>query len=532
MAKTWGKQIAVPPLPKMRRQRFLSAQLNKGMITSIDPADLPPEALVDALNVRCRFDKTTRRMGSSLFTPAAPNTNPVLAIVNLKKDDGTVFLVRFASGDNVHKRSSSWVKLTTGTALTGGANDRYQVVTAFNKLVFANGKDYIQVVDDAVGTYARLGNAPKARYMTAFYNRIVAANFLAEGVNPERQAYLGWSAEYPNFTEWDPLVDISAGASPILESPSDLGDPIRGVFGFTNIMLLLRERSIWHATKLPIASQPFNFYTAVPGLGSNCPNSVAVTPQGLAFVDMYTGSVWHYAAGSQPERIGLPVEGAIIRAIDDPNKVFASYSPSDNEYTIGIPRVATSSVMLWIYNFRTQAWTRDERDAVTCIADSSFAAPTLIIDDLVGQTDQLLGTIDSLGQSTIVSTTKLLGKSNGDILLEDVTQSKDNNADYTSIIESKEFWLPEEDMFVGMIRIEYLTRVPGGTIKLWFTKDEGKTYRLLKVITDNETDKAKVLQYQNPLKARRFRWKLEVVGGLIDVLGYEIDVYPSGRSKQ
>src|SRR4051812_27976833 len=92
--------------------KFAEAQVNKGMITMIDPADIPPGALQLAKNATIRFDRTSRRPGSILLTPVQPDGNPVMRMAAIKQKDGTAYTLRFTP-TAIHNRGiSSWTALT------------------------------------------------------------------------------------------------------------------------------------------------------------------------------------------------------------------------------------------------------------------------------------------------------------------------------------------------------------------------------------------------------------------------------------
>src|SRR5690606_38652402 len=248
---------------------IVGSKVSMGMITSLDPEDIPNEAVIDAANIRVRYDKTSRRPGTNLLEPTKPDSNTILKLYNFKRNSGDQDFIRFTADGLYRRGASSWIPIV-GT-LTGSVTDRYSVVTAFDKLVFSNnGVDNIQVVDISTDTFAPLGNAPRYKYITAFANRIIGAYYNETGT--ENPAQVGWSADQL-ITEWDPLTDISAGSGPLIESPGDLADFITGIQGFTNVLVITRERSIWLATKNPSASQPLNFFCAIPGIGCGCPHS-------------------------------------------------------------------------------------------------------------------------------------------------------------------------------------------------------------------------------------------------------------------
>jgi len=545
----------IPPLPG--KSKFIEARVNQGMITMLDPADIPPGALQLCRNARCRFDRTTRRPGTKLLTPTKPNSNRVLGTFFFKKNDGSTFFFRFTP-TTIHFRDGvSWTPITAGVGatLTGGATDRFQAVVAFDRFIYTNGVDILHYVDVTDNKFKKLGNAPSYKYITAFFNRVVGANrtgLLADATQ------VGWSAEGGitgvGLDEWDPLVDETAGSSPLVDSPSDRADYISGLFGFTNVMIVLREQSVWLATKQPIPTNPFFFYTAFPGLGSNCPESAVITLNGITWVDQRSGSVWFYEPGGKPEPIGRSIERDLMRGLDDPSQVFASYAPIEQEYTVCIPQVSGAFVTAWTFNFRTNAWARDEYEAISSIDDVDLSESIITIDDLGDiPIDQLNpapgGTIDDLSPASPIIPVRTFGRTDGEIIIENPNPDPLNNETdtdpvfpsdplstgvYTTELISKSYTMPTDDIYIAEIRIELVPR-RAGDLTLTYSKDGGETFSAAsktRVIASAELDKPRVFKWVKQIKARRFAWRLVTQAGQCDIIGYEVHVYKSGESKQ
>src|SRR5882724_1186399 len=153
MARIYGGRVSIsatPQVPTQPLQLLAGARMNQGMIVDLDPNDLPNEALTNALNARCRVDRISRRPGTALWTPTAPDANPVLLVMVLKKADGTAYTLRFTPSTINRRGPVSWTLLTTGTALTGGPTDRIQAVVVLDELAFTNGVDRIYKLNAGV----------------------------------------------------------------------------------------------------------------------------------------------------------------------------------------------------------------------------------------------------------------------------------------------------------------------------------------------------------------------------------------------
>lgn len=513
-----------PPWQVPQMVPLVSSKLSKGINTVIDPTDIEMENVTDALNVRIRFDKLSRRRGTELFGATAPDAFPVTQLYSYKNETGVGTFLRFTY-DGIYRDPDTWTPIT-GT-LTGTADNRFNVVTAFNQVVFTNGVDEIQVIDLTGDTFAQLGNADVYKYITVFDNRVVAANYAKAG--SENPIQIAWSGD-ANITEWDPASDISAGSSTVEDSPGDNADFITGIFGFTNIIILLRERSLWVGTKQPIASFPFNFYADVPGIGCGCPYSAAVIPGGLVFADHRTRKVYVYTPGQQPTAISLNIELDLFNAIQDPMGVFGSYDNANNEYSLAVPDSTTGIVRIWIFNFRTQAWSYDERVGLTCMSDQEGSTTALTIDDLTGNIDDLVGTIADLVGTASNYPSRLYGFNDGIIQISKNIDDDDSGDTFTSRVQSKTYVLPVTDQYVCQVQTEFLCR-QASTIKLYYSKDSGITWTLARTDTINKIGQPVLLTFNKQIKCRKFTFKLESTIGDWDLLNYGINVYRSGPSR-
>jgi len=530
---------------QMQEQTLAEGRVNLGMITSLDPADIPPGALRLCKNARVRFDRTSRRPGSVLLTPVKPNSKKVLAVYYFKKSTGTEYFFR-ATRDTIHSRAGGvWTNVPAAvTTLTGSDNDLMQFVAAFDRVFFVNnGINPIQEIDTTIPQYKVL-NVSEAtvktqyRFLTAFYNRLVGANLQGSSPNPVQ---VGWSADGV-LTEWNPAVNESAGSGPLVDSPGDFADFLTGIFGFTNIMLVLREQSVWIATKNPIATNPFNFYAAFPGVGCDCPYSAVVALNNLVWLDTRTKTVWAYAPNGTPEPIGRNVEKDILRAIDQKDRVFGSYNPTENEYSIGIPLAGSTGITrIWTFNFRTKAWSYDEMEVVSRIADIPFASSGLAIDDLPGTIDQLVGNINSLSPSDVSEYLRMYGRTDGEIILEDTNTYTDpsvsgspdpNSGTYSFELESKDFETEEIDSYFSRITFK-LRAYASGSVRLEYSKD-GKAFVVAKTktFTASDINKSVLLKFTKVLHCRRLTWRIVATNGSFDVEGFEIKVYPSGTYRK
>lgn len=355
-----SKNRLLAPPENTPGQRFVADEkaplsvptLDGGMNTKTDSADLENNEFVIAQNVYIRNNKITRRTGTSLLTPTKPNSEAVKKLFTFKQYDSTNIQLRFSETE-IHRRGSgSWTEIiAAGTPISSPVNN---VIAADNRVFFTNnGAQNIQEIDFGADTYDNLGNAPRYKYITGFYNRIIGA-YLVDG-GGDIPIQLGWSGDF-DFGEWDTSVNPSAGFAPLEESQSDYADFITSINGFATQMIITREQSIWLANKIP-GTNPFYFFAAVPSVGCDMPTTVQKIPKGIAFCDRKTNSIYTYTLNDsgygELKNIGWEIEDSLFSSISNPDDVFSGFDPVQLEYRVCCPIQSTNTVRCWTYSFKS-----------------------------------------------------------------------------------------------------------------------------------------------------------------------------------
>lgn len=522
MARVIGRSLKRIPglrsgtLPKI--SPLVTAVMNGGMVTDIDPADIKDKQASLLRNARVRRDKTTRRFGKSSFLPSKPNSNAVVRLLDFRVGSTTIYRVRFTSTNIYFTDDNSWTQLT-GT-FSGKPTG---MATVLGTLVVANGIDRLRKLDLDAKTISDLGTiAPPSKYVTGFSERVVGAN---NGISDEEVETLSWSGNR-KLSEFDALEDISAGNKRLDTSPRTVVDPISGVVGFSSVMIIPRERSIWLATQNPIASDPFNTFRAVPGVGTDLPGSIAIGKEKIIFLDSRTRDVIIYSPGSPLETLGSPIRDSILTDITDAGALVSTYLESEDEYYIAITEA--SIVKIWVVNLRTSSWQYDEVPNLTSIDSLTLFSSYTSFSNASGTFDAASGEFDDLNTPVVIPTL-VYGYSDGLILKEDSAVQQDNSVDYTFELRSKEFKIVGDDIVVTKILIEYQATV-SASLTLDFSKDGGTTWITAKVHT-TLTGKVRRLKFQKQIRTERLMWRLTATAGQFNILGYEVDVSTGGETK-
>ncbi|KKM74012.1 hypothetical protein LCGC14_1404670 [marine sediment metagenome] len=505
---------------KLSKERPLAVAIaNGGMVADIDPADIKDNQFVIVKNARVRRDKTTRRNGKSSYLPTKPNSNAVIRMYDHKIGDTTFYRIRLTAAGIHFTGGSAWTALS-GT-FSGKPTD---IASVLGTLVVANGIDRLRKLDLDAETISDLGTiAPRAKYVTGFSERVVGANV---GDSDDAVENLWWSGNR-NLSEFDALEDISAGNKRLDTSPRVVTDPIKGVFGFSSVMIIPRERSIWLATQNPTASNPFNTFRAVPGVGTDLPGSIAIGKEKIIFIDGRTRDVVKYSPGQPIQSIGSPIRDSMLVDATDPGAISSTYFEYEDEYYFTMKESGT--VKIWVANFKTGAWGYDEIADLTSIDSLTGFSDYTSFDSAMGTFDAATGTFDAASVTPVTVPLLVYGFSTGLLLQEDSSVQQDNSVDYTFELRSKEFKRAREDVVITRIVIEYQATVSGDII-LQYSRDGGTTWNTGKTVTTS-TGKVREIKLKKQIRTKRLMWRITATDGQFDILGYEVDISVGGESE-
>lgn len=515
-----GQQFSNPPnYPLIKVGAFTS-----GLNTEDDPDDIPDDAFTVDTNGAVRRQKVTKRAGLTRVTPAKPNNLPIRGLVSIQQYSGELVQLRFTD-TTIHRRAaSSWPEITsTGTGINEAPNNSLSVD---NRHFFStNGNKVIQEIDLTTDTYSDLGNSARYRYITAFGDRLVG--FYNEDNGPVDVGYSG----NLNYDEWNPLVDPSAGMVPLVESQSDYADFGTGVFGFADKLLLLKERSIWLASKTGAGTNPFYFYVTSPSFGCDTPSSVQRIPNGVVYYDRRTSNVYVFDVNNPtPVPIGSKVNDEILALVDNPEEIFSAFDSVELEYRLCIPQNTTTSVDVFVYSFKSQCWWQEIYTEISCISSLNFGEPTTLIQDLVGNIEDLAGNIADLGTAGYPTPTTFLGGTSGDI---DIFDEAEVGNSHVMTLVSKNWTAPENnDFFIHRLTFTYEV-ISEGSFTLSYSKDNGITFTPYKTVTflDADIGKRLIANCVSSVRCRQFMWKLRNDLGRISLIDFKARSEPSGYSR-
>ncbi|MCE2973028.1 MAG: hypothetical protein LW852_06235 [Sediminibacterium sp.] len=504
------------------------ARISGGMNSRIDPADLPNGISTELRGARTRADYTMRAPGKTLIPGTKPDSLPILMFTEYARFDKTNIVLRF-SRSRVDRYAGGSYSIVTGS-LAGTNTDGIRFITtadaAQDYFIFTNnGANPIQVMNSTVTSYGNLGNAGRYRYVCAFFNRIVAANLAGPSPNP---ILLGWSGDF-NFTEWNPINDISAGSTPLQEAQSDYADPITGLFAFASIMLILRERSLWTATKRPVASNPFAFQAAFNYLGCDCPGSATQTKSGITWYDRRTNQVYNYVVGGRPEEIGDPIKDELRSAVTSNDLVWGSYDMTNETYILTVPSTASTNSRVFFYNFSTKSWSYEDIEGAYGYYPVDGGASRLTYGQLTGTYGQLTAANANYGAIGLIAATppkNHIGYTNGDIRSEEDVDAGSGEFCFTS----KVYRNSTDDLEIS--RLMMLIRpIRNGSLTIEFRKNGRTAWIPWKTIPFESTLNRIRIYATKLIRANEFQWRVRSSSGQFHWLEYKLEASTSGQDK-
>jgi hypothetical protein len=536
--------IPIPDPKQVQEQQLAYTDaLDGGHYPDMNPAKIPPNGCSLLKNSVIRDGVIKRRPGTTIFSPAKPNSNKVLYVIDFVDNTGNLRIIRHTR-NSLHYAGGAWTNVVG--ALTGTDSDQIRsFVVNYNYLFTNNGIDQIQLVDFTGNTFAALSaTAPKVKRAFGFNHRIVGLNVLSGPApytvtNPVQVVWSGLD----NYTQFDFAVDSSAGFKQLVDTPDDTSDSLVDGFGFDNVAILLRQHSVWFMLPQPISTDPFQIYCKYPKIGCVCDYGAADIDNGIIFPDLQHKDVYALQIEWNQNYQGYSIEGIaspavkrfLMNNIRNPTKVFSSYDTIEKEYTLFVPSETSNQVNSYTFNFISKSWVYGEHDSVSCVMDVANMLGSRSIDELIGSIDGLTGSIDSLSSPTATLPVRLEGVLSGDILVVNPDIPIDvvygaTPSNFEQEIRGRTIDLPSQNEDVTCTHYTIKAYNVGTIIEEW-SKDDGITWIVKKTftITSGSLSKPKLLTFRRNLHTNRFMSRLRSSDVAFDLLDYEVLGTPGGE---
>ncbi len=384
-----------------------------GIHAEINPNELPPNALSDALNWILRDGRMRVRAGLTAFagdTAGRPN-----GMVGYRDDDGSaqLFMATTTTPYRFDEATQAWVALT-GT-FTAGVPDHtvfrvYQQGSAGGVSTTVYGTNGVDDVfswtlgDAAIKptmVAASAGTAPRAKAMMVLADRMLLGNLVAGNAN-----YTG--AIGPMMVAVSNSQDPTTGWNTVLINPlADTPGEIVAMQEIGNLQGVIYKTDAIYLATASGSANPFTFELKKAGCsGPVSPRAVVVGADGLQYYLARDGNVMVFD-GILPKPLGRHIQRYVLDTwdVNISSRAHGVYDSQNNELTFFYCSVATSEpdykivirlddTSLWPGAFDTLRITA----AVKTLLPGGTKIGSLGISTIADLT-KTLGEYDSLGES-------------------------------------------------------------------------------------------------------------------------------------
>jgi hypothetical protein len=294
-------------------------------------------------------------------------------------------------------------------------------------------------------------------------------------------------------------------------------------------MLILRERSLWTATKRPVASNPFLFQAAFNYVGCDCPGSATQTKNGITWFDRRTGQVYNYVVGGRPQEIGDPVKNEILAAVTSNDLVWGSYDMTNDTYILTVPSSASTSSRIFFYNFSTQSWSYEDVEGAYGYYPVDGGASRITYGQITGTYGQLTAANANYGVIGLLAESppkNHIGYTNGDIRSEEDVDSGSS----PFIFASKIYRNPENDIEVSRLML-LIRPIRSGNIIVEFRKNGREAWNAWKTFSFI-TGLDRIRLYATKLiRANEFQWRIRSTAGQFHLMEYKLEASSTSQDK-
>lgn len=501
-----------------------------GMFLDLPRNQIPKSAFKELKNARTRDNWVGRRPGTKEII-TKPDSNPVLKVATFEGEKHD-WVVR-VTDSNIHATHDSSQWFTMAGTKTWPHHPQFDRTQFLGWLFLSEPSSQIIRVSFEKKEYTELEEAPRARFITTFAERIVAANggLLSQNRSPTR---IMWSVN-GDPTDW---TGVGSGVENLIQNPSDFGDAITGIFGFGNQAVLLRERSIWHITRQPVSVAPFRFTAIVTGQGCDLPHTAARTNRGsLIFADRDTAGVWEYRPGSEPRRLSRPIDSRLASDLASATRAEATYDLFNQEYHLALSTGSGNWFdKFWVYSLAKDAWSFDDGPEASTLAVGKKASDIVLIDDLTGDIDSQSpspdGFIDDWGDTTVKRPVLLKGAPTGEVVEYDFAETTDfDGTAFELLIQSQDFGSISRERVIRDI-LAALIGENGGDVTFEHSKDSENWRNSLTKSLDATIVEQRKGMPRAQLRGNELYWRLKSTAAKVRLLEYFIDISERGEQRQ
>jgi hypothetical protein len=334
------------PIAQFPIERVLTIRPTLGMWVTPAAEKIPLDASPDMLNCSIYGGLLRKRPGFALFpdTMTALAVDGVTGIFSCQDESNTTHAYATTALDLFKYNGTDWIACT-GT-LSGSAFDRFTWAVSQNTVLFCQGVDPVQRVPFST-TYADLdANAPPAKYLERFANRIhIAYTNEGGGARPFR-IRRPVAADHTNWT------GVGSGFVDMAEHPYHL----KNIRKLGPLLAVYTERSILLATRTSNPAAPAAYEPAVEDQGLLAPHSL----QARSDVHLFLGLDDFYSyTGGKPQNIAPMIRDLVFGTLNAGalDVFFSTIRYDSQEYICFIATGGAETPNLaWVYHWPMGVW--------------------------------------------------------------------------------------------------------------------------------------------------------------------------------
>ncbi len=288
-------------------------------------------------------------------------------------------------------------------------------------------------------------------------------------------------------------------------------------------MLILREKSLWLATKQPSATNPFQFTAAFLGSGCDCPKSATQTGDGIAWYDYRTSQVYSYKVGGQPEKIGTAIRSSLRSMVSNKNLVQGSYDSINDHYVLTVASESSETSTIYGYDFQTNSWYMEQVPNVVGTHHINDGGASLTFGDLIGTFGDLVGDFGDLVLDEITIPGRLYSTSDGELLEDDTDSDDANSVTMESTFNSKVFAVVKDDVNITELVVKYIPR-RSGSFQILYSRDKGETFTAYKTVEFSGVDigKRKTATVKKNIRTEEYVFQILCSSGRFELLEFSV----------
>jgi hypothetical protein len=404
---------------------------------------------------------------------------------------------------------------------TGDEDDRFSYDTYLDKLYVTNGVDPIQVKDhsSAFDDWAEAVSATyKCKSLAAFKNHLNMGSMIEAGV------------EYPQRFRWTDSAAVTFGGT-AGSTEIEGEDEILQLRKLGTKLVIYKADSVVNVTHIG-GSTVYRFDATIKRTGVLAMDLALEVGELHIFVA--SDNIYYYGGGSDPVPIGNAIKDEFYRILSDTyiGRAFSYYSPENQEAYFFIPSDgATSANYCWVYNIPTNVWYLQRKANMSAIGNYNTTA-ALTFGDAVGTFGAQTLT---WGDRTFSSTAPIILYGTMDRLIGQIDETlvDDLGAAVDKIFDTPDFSaakLPIQGdqavRYTDNIKrwLRFAFEMKGSSADVYFSRDEGLTYSLIKSVTLTGVWKRYFLSIDVPADRIRFRVRNNAVAGAFYLRWYSVGV--------